>query len=55
MGKSGFAKEMLASAFEAFGIDPAARAETLSVERFCALEEALEAAGAFIEEPHGAR
>ena len=55
MGKSGFAKETLASAFEASGIDPAARAETLSVERFCALEEALEAAGAFSEEPHGAR
>ncbi len=55
MGKSGFAKETLASAFEASGIDPAARAETLSVERFCGLEEALEAAGAFSEEPHGAR
>jgi 16S rRNA (adenine1518-N6/adenine1519-N6)-dimethyltransferase len=55
MGKSGFAKETLASAFEASGIDPAVRAETLSVERFCALEEALEAAGAFSEEPHGAR
>lgn len=55
MGKSGFAKEALASAFAASGIDPAARAETLSVEQFLALEEALEDAGAFGEESHGAR
>ena len=46
MSSNGFAKDALDSAFEACGIAPTARAETLSVEDFIALTYALMHAGA---------
>ncbi len=46
MSSNGFAKDALDSAFEACGIAPTARAETLSVEDFIALTHALMHAGA---------
>lgn len=55
MLSKGFAAEALGRAFESAGIDPRARAETLPVERFFALSEALAEEGAFAEEPHGER
>ena len=49
MGSSGFAKDALDAAFEATGIAPTVRAETLSTERFVALAQELARLGGLPE------
>lgn len=49
MGSNGFAKDALDAAFEATGIAPTARAETLSTERFVALTQELARLGGLPE------
>ena len=49
MGSNGFAKDALDAAFEATGIAPTARAETLSTDRFVALTQELARLGGLPE------